>query len=75
MKKEKRYNVMIGSGEDAIIIKVPKNKKVFTSGGSRVTAGLTKEEQQKIFADKFDDAFYSKPVAFTKKLIRKKKSK
>ncbi len=71
MKKEKKYNVMIGSGEHAIFIKVPKGTKVFINGGNRIEAGLTIEEVKKRLDAKLDDTFFPKPGKFTKKLIKK----
>ena len=81
-KKQKRKNsdevtVMIGSGEHAIFTKVKKGERVMIDSGEHscfVRAGISPEEARQELDDKIDDALYSKPVAFVKKLQRRIKN-
>ena len=45
------------------------------SDGTFVIAGDTPEESRQRLEDRLDDAIYSKPVAFVKKLSRKIKNR
>lgn len=80
-KKHKLYKrnkvlVMIGSGEHAIFRRVKKGEKVWITSGNQscfVRAGITPEESRRRLDDRLDDAIYSKPVAFVKKLQRRLK--
>lgn len=76
-KKNNIANVMLGSGEHAIFIKVEKGKRVMIGSGEHscfIKAGLTPEEEMREFEDRMDDHIYSKPVAFVKKLQRRIKN-
>ena len=80
-KKNKSKNsneviAMIGSGENAIFTKVKKGERIMIGSGEDscfVRAGITPEEARRELDDKMDDAIYSKPVAFVKKLQRRLK--
>ena len=70
--------VMIGSGEHAIFTKVKKGERIMVGFGEHscfVSAGITPEEASQELDDKLDEAIYSKPVAFVKKLQRRIKNK
>ena len=67
---------MIGSAENAIFTKVKKGERIMIGSGENscfVRAGITSEEARRELDDKIDDAIYSKPVAFVKKLQRRLK--
>ncbi len=75
-KKRKKSNndmvtVMIGSGEDAIFVKKKRGERYMLADGTFVRAGDTPEESRA----RLDDAIYSKPVAFVKKLSRRIKNR
>lgn len=77
-KKGKRVTVMIGSGEHAVFTKVKKGEIILVGSGEHscfVSAGITPEEASQELDDKLDEAIYSKPVAFVKKLQRRIKNK
>ena len=54
MKKSKIKNVrvMIGCGEHAMFIKVPKGKKVMLHDGNFIRAGITSEEARNEFLER-----------------------
>lgn len=62
---------MIGSGENAIFVKMKKGEKYMLPDGTVVRAGDTPEESRR----RLDDIVYSKPVAFIKKITRRIKSR
>ena len=62
---------MIGSGEDSIFVLKKRGERYMLSDGTFVIAGDTPEESKNRLEDKIEDAIYSKPVAFVKKLRRK----
>ena len=69
---------MIGSGENALFTKVKKDKKIMIGSGESscfVRAGISPKEANQESNDRIDDIFYSKPVAFVKKLQRRFKNK
>lgn len=68
---KKVLKVMIGSGENASFINKNHGQKYMLEDGTIVRAGITPEEAKEELDNKIDDALYNKPVAFTKKLIRK----
>ena len=73
-KKSKEVIAMIGSGEDSIFIRVKKGERIMVGSGEEscfVRAGITPEEASLELDDKIDDALYSKPVAFVKKMKRR----
>lgn len=80
-KKNKSKNsneviAMIGSGENTIFTKVKKGERIMIGSGEDscfVRVGITPEEARRELDDKVDDAIYSKPVAFVKKLQRRLK--
>lgn len=79
-KKRKESNddmvtVMIGSGEDAIFVKKKRGERYMLADGTFVRAGDTPEESRARLEDRLDDAIYSKPVAFVKKLSRRIKNR
>lgn len=79
-KKRKKSNsdmvtVMIGSGEDAIFVKKKRGERYMLADGTFVRAGDTPEESRTRLEDRLDDAIYSKPVAFVKKLSRRIKNR
>lgn len=79
-KKRKKSNsnmvtVMIGSGEDAIFVKKKCGERYMLADGTFVRAGDTPEESRARLEDRLDDAIYSKPVAFVKKLSRRIKNR
>ena len=72
-KKDKYVDVMVGYGEHSTFTKVKKGEDVMIRYGNIIEAGLTPEEEHKRLEDAMDDALYSKPVAFVKKLARRMK--
>ena len=69
---------MIGSGENAIFTRVKKGETIMIGSGEDscfVRAGITPEEARRELDDQIDDALYSKPVAFARKLQRRLKRK
>lgn len=77
-KKKKKGNyvtVMIGSGGDAIFVRKKCGERYMLSDGTFVIAGDTPKESRQRLEDRLDDAIYSKPVAFVKKLSRRVKDR
>lgn len=75
-KKSDKVTVMIGSGETAIFTKVKKGERIMVGSGGNscfVRAGITPQEAHRELDDRLDDAIYSKPVAFVKKIQRRLK--
>ncbi len=75
-RKKKKSNsddviVMIGSGEHAIFVKKKRGERYMLDDGTFVIAGDTPEQSRNRLDDRMDDAIYSKPVAFVKKLARR----
>ncbi len=73
----KKVIVMIGSGEHSIFAKIEKGERVMIGSGEHscfVRAGMTLKEERQELNDRLDEAIYSKPVAFVKKLKRKIKN-
>ncbi len=71
----KKVRVMIGSGEDAIFVKKKRGERYMLADGTFVRAGDTPEESRARLEDRLDDAIYSKPVAFVKKLSSRIKNR
>ncbi len=71
MKEDNEVTVMVGYGEHATFVKVKKGEDVMVRYGNIIEAGLTPEEEHRRLEDQMDDAIYSKPVAFVKKLSRR----
>ena len=67
--------VMIGSGEDSIFVLKKRGERYMLSDGTFVIAGDSPEESRARLEDRIDDAIYSKPVAFVKKLSRRIKNR
>ena len=67
--------VMVGSGEDAIFVEKKRGERYMLSDGTFVIAGDTPEESKARLEDRLDDAVYSKPVAFVKKMVRRIKNR
>lgn len=67
----KNIKVMIGSGEYAIFINKKCGEKYMLEDGTLVRVGITPKKAKEKLDNRVDDALYSKPVAFTKRLIRK----
>ena len=79
-KKAKKFNsdmvtVMIGSGEDAIFVEEKRGERYMLADGTIVIVGDTPEESRARLEDRLDDAIYSKPIAFVKKLSRRIKNR
>ena len=74
-KSDDFVDVMVGYGEFSTFTKVKKGEKVMTRYGNIMEAGLTLEEEQQRLEDRMDDAMYSKPVAFVRKLTRRIKNR
>lgn len=79
-KKAKKFNsdmvtVMIGSGEDAIFVEEKRGERYMLADGTIVIVGDTPEESRARLEDRLDDAVYSKPIAFVKKLSRRIKNR
>ena len=72
--KNDDIRVMIGSGEDSVFVTKKRGERYMLSDGTYVIAGDTPEESRARLEDRMDDAIYSKPVAFVKKLSRKIKN-
>ena len=73
--KSNMVAVMIGSGEDAIFVKKKRGERYMLSDGTFVRAGDTPKESRARLENRLDDAIYSKPVAFVKKLSRRIKNR
>ena len=73
--KSNMVAVRIGSGEDAIFVKKKRGERYMLADGTFVRAGDTPEESRARLEDRLDDAIYSKPVAFVKKLSRRIKNR
>jgi len=74
--KKKYVIVMIGSGEEAIFIRKKRGERhLMLSDCTYIKAGDTPKEYRARTEDRLDDAIYSIPVAFIKKLIRKVKNR
>ena len=71
----KNVRVMIGSGEHAIFINKKRGERYMLADGTFVRVGDTPEESRARLEDRLDDAIYSKPVAFVKKLSRRIKNR
>lgn len=74
-KEQELVNVMIGGGDESIIIKVPKGKKILTSYGY-IIAGETYEENIKRHEDKWDalsKAWKEETEKYEKYLLKKQK--
>ena len=71
MKEDNEVTVMVGYGEHSTFVKVKKGEDVMVRYGNIIKAGLTPEEEHRRLEDQMDDAIYSKPVAFVKKLSRR----
>lgn len=70
----KKVNVMIGSGEDSIFLKVNKGDRFLIGSGNNscfIEAGVTPEEEMQKIDDKLDEIGHSKPGVMVKRLIRK----
>ena len=82
-KNIKRQNcdeviAMIGSGENTLFTKVKKGERIMVGTGEDscfVRAGISSEEAKQELNNKIDDAIYSRPVAFVKKLQRRIRNK
>lgn len=74
-KKDDSVYAMVGYGEHSTFVKAKKGEKVMVRYGNVIEAGLTLEEEKQRLEDDLDDALYSKPVAFVKKLQRRIKNK
>ncbi len=68
-------SVMIGSGEDAIFVKMKRGQKYMLSDGTIVRAGDTPEKAKARLEDRLDNVVYSKPVALVRRLVRKIKNR
>ena len=79
-RKKKKSNskyvrVMIGSGEYSMFVKKKRGERYMRDDGTFAIAGNTIEDSRKRLDDMIDDAMYSKPIAFVKKLTRKIKNR
>lgn len=72
IKSDDKVRVMIGSGEHATFITVPKGTKVMLSDGTIHEAGLTLEEEQKRLGKRMDKAFKKTPLEKIKSLVKKR---
>ncbi len=72
IKNDDKVRVMIGSGEHATFITVPKGTKVMLSDGTIHEAGLTLEEEQKRLEKRMDKAFRKTPLEKIKSLVKKR---
>ena len=57
IKSDDKVRVMIGSGENATFIKVPKGTKVMLSDGTMHEAGITIEEEQRCLEKMMNEVF------------------
>ena len=67
----KNVKIMIGSGEHAIFVNKKRGERYMLEDGTFAIAGDTPEQSRKRFEDRADDALYSKPAAFVKKIGRR----
>ena len=80
-RQKKRKNkgdcvrVMVGSGQHSMVALKERGERYMLSDGTFVIAGDTPEESRARFEDRLDDAIYSKPVAFIKKISRRIKKR
>ena len=73
--KKGSVRVMIGSGEHSIFVSKKRGERYMLSDGTFVRAGDTPEKSRARLEDRIDDAIYSKPIAFVKKLSRRIKNR
>ena len=73
--KSNKVRLMVGSGEHSILVTKKRGERYMLSDGTFVRAGDTPEESRARLEDRLDDAIYSKPVAFVKKLSRRIKNR
>jgi len=73
--KTNKVRLMVGSGEHSILVTKKRGERYILSDGTFVRAGDTPEESRARLEDRLDDAIYSKPVAFVKKLSMRIKNR
>ncbi len=77
-KKSDYVIELIGSGEHSFPVRVKRWQRIMVGSGENsifVRAGITPEEARRELDDRIDDALYSKPVAFVKKIGRRLKGR
>lgn len=75
--RSKKIPVMIGTGEDAIFIRVQKGRRVLINSlddSCFIRAGTSPEEARERIEDRLDNMVYGKPVAKVRKMVKKFKS-
>ena len=63
---------MIGSGENATFITVPKGTKVMLSDGTMHEAGITIEEEQRCLEKMMNEVFLKTPLEKIKIIVKKR---
>ena len=72
IKSDDKVRVMIGSGENATFITVPKGTKVMLSDGTIHEAGITIEEEQKCLEKRMNEVLKKNPLEKKKSILKKR---
>ena len=71
-KSDDKVRVMIGSGENATFITVPKGTKVMLNDGTMYEAGITIEEEQRCLEKMMNEVFKKTPLEKIKSIVKKR---
>lgn len=71
-KSDDKVRVMIGSGENATLITVPKGTKVMLSDGTMHEVGITIEEEQRCLEKRINEVFKKTPLEKIKSIVKKR---
>lgn len=72
IKSDDNVRVMIGSGENATFITVPKGTKVMLSDGTMHEAGITIEEEQRCLEKRMNEVLKKTPLEKIKSIVKKR---
>lgn len=72
IKSDDKVRVMIGSGENATFITVPKGTKVMLSDGTMHEAGITIEEEQRCLEKRMNEVLKKTPLEKIKSIVKKR---
>ena len=71
-KSDDKVRVMIGSGENATFITVPKGTKVMLNDGTMYEAGITIEEEQRRLEKRMNKVLKKTPLEKIKSIVKKR---
>lgn len=71
-KSDDKVRVMIGSGENATFITVPKGTKVMLNDGTMYEAGITIEEEQRCLEKMMNEVLKKTPLEKIKSIVKKR---